>query len=128
MMLGALKRLFDRQEAPADLPYEPDATEQRERPTGVPHELTVAIEAATVITRGEPDPETGDIRLLVKVHTLGSWYWQGVDDAAERVGRHWSELSPHQCKRAAHLLATIISAVNRRSFNHASRRSWVWDW
>lgn len=116
-MLGALGRLFDRGGGDP-LP-----------PAGhIPADLVEAIGATMAQPRGEPDPETGDVRVLVKVAGLGAWYWEGVNPAADRIARHYPELPSKTCRRAAQLLASVLASRNRAErMGPKKRGGWVWD-
>lgn len=94
----------------------------------LPRELVLAIERATIAERGDPDPETGDVRIFVQVVGVGTFYWEGTKPAAARIERHWPELSAAGARRAARLLGDVIASRNRAEFRgDGSRRGWVWD-
>lgn len=116
-MLGALQKMFGRGDAaPSDLSG------------GVPADLALAIEAASVTNRGEPDPETGDVRVMVRAAGLGAFYFEGIDPTAERIARQWPNVSPQGARRAARLLASVVAAHNRDTYRRRDRRGgWVWD-
>ena len=55
---------------------------------------------------GEPDPETGDVRTLVRVAGLGAFYFEGERPTAERIVRHRDDVTDAGARRAG----------------------WVWNW
>lgn len=81
----------------------------------IPPELVAAIEAAFCYERGQPDPETGEVRTYCRVATIGEWRWQGVDDARDRILRNWPELTPRQAGRAAVLVLAKVAQANREA-------------
>lgn len=95
----------------------------------LPRDLVLAIERATVAARGDLDDE-GDSRILIHAASLGSFYYHGQKPAAERIARHWPNLSPACCRRAARLLADTIAQRNRAEFrgDRGWRGGWVFDW
>lgn len=111
-MLRLLNR-FRAAEAPPALPPAP-------APQILPAELVASIQAASALPRGHPDPETGDIRVLVTMPGGAPFYWEGTDPAAERLARRF-DLTPRQASRAAQLLARHLSSGNRVT---VSRRQW----
>lgn len=102
-----------------------------EPPRRVPQEVVAAIEAAWVSVRGEPDPEDGAVRLLVRVPGVGHFIWDGLADAADRLARNF-ELAEPVARRAAKLLAAVVAREEReaRRARHAAMRatSWVHNW
>jgi hypothetical protein len=102
-----------------------------EVPSRLPDDLTLAIENAHVSFRGEPDPETGEIRILIRLAGVGAFRFDGLEDAAERIERGW-DVAPAMAQRAAKLLAAVIAREERelvRAYRQAGRhRSWVWDY
>jgi len=92
---------------------------------GLPPELVLAIEGCAVFFRGVN--EQGEARAVVRVTGLGMFNHDGIKETADRVGRHWPELSPQQCKRAAKLIADQIGKRNQEG-PKAKRRNWLNSW
>lgn len=88
----------------------------------IPPELVAAIEAAFCYERGQPDPETGELRTYCRVATIGEWRWQGQDEARDRILRNWPELTPRQAGRAAALLLAKVAKANREAYRGARAR------
>lgn len=63
----------------------------------LPRDLVLAIERASVMGRSSDD-DSGDARILIVAAGLGSFYWEGITPAAQRIARHRPELS-HACCR-----------------------------
>lgn len=97
----------------------------------LPPELVAAIEAATVTFRhggDDSEPGIGYAVPVVRVQTLGVFKFDGIEEAAERIERHWPGLSRKECRRAARLIAEMVGKRNRVDFSGAPRRgSWVMD-
>jgi hypothetical protein len=97
----------------------------------VPEDLVLAINAAAVTVRGEPDPETGEVRVLVRVPGVGAFIADGTEDMAARIGRTWDVEAP-VADRAAKLLAGVVARevrdLTRRRFEAGRPYSWVHDW
>lgn len=93
----------------------------------LPRDLALAIERASVMARSDDD--SGDARILIVAAGLGSFYWEGITPAAQRIARHYPDLSPSCCRYAARLLAAIVADRNRQAFrgHRAQRRGWVYD-
>lgn len=98
------------------------ATQQN---TAIPADLIAALESATITWR-TPD-EDGNPRAVIRAAGLGSWTWEGLDHAAERIQRHEGLPMP-TCRKAARILAGVMAKRNRDSYRPERRRSWVWDW
>lgn len=97
--------------------------------TGIPAELTAAIEAAAVTFRdfgGEDEAP----RVLVKVTGLGAFYWEGLKPTAERISRAFPNLPAPTCRKAARLVADAVASRNRGDFRRKPRprNRWVWGW
>ena len=93
----------------------------------LPRDLVLAIERASVM--GRSDDDSGDARILIVAAGLGSFYWEGIAPAAQRIARHRPELSPACCRYAARLLAQTVASRNRAEFRRGpKRRSWVFDY
>lgn len=99
MMLGGiLDRIFGGAPAPSN-------------PSRLPPELVAAIAAASIFFRA-PDRE-GNARVAVSLPTVGSFTFDGIREAAERIAAAWPEITAPQARHAAHLLA---GEVGRRSY------------
>jgi hypothetical protein len=119
----SLRDMFRGHEAP-EAPMEAE----RER---LPAELVQAIENASVTFRAGGDPEFPGAEVampVVKIIGLGSWRFDGINDAADRIQRRYPELSRQACRRAAKLVSRQVGARNRADFRREPRRSWVMDW
>lgn len=103
MMLGAMiGRLFGARPVPG-------------APSRLPPELVAAIHAAAVTFRASPDPTDGSDRVYVSLPGVGHFRFDGLTDAAERIGRNWPEVTPQQARHAAVLLAGLVGARNREN-------------
>ncbi|WP_284266129.1 hypothetical protein [Roseicyclus amphidinii] len=100
-------------------------------PHRLPAELVAAIETATITTRGEPDPEDGSVRTIVKVAGMGPFVLDGLDDAAKRIETAF-EVRPEVAQKAAKLLASVaareVRDMIRARHAGAGARPWVFDW
>ena len=96
-------------------------------PERLPRDLVLALERASVMDRGGAGDE--DSRILIHAAGLGSFHWHGLKPAAERIARHYPDLSPSCCRYAARLLATTIASRNRSAYRRVPERrsSWTWD-
>lgn len=93
----------------------------------LPPDLAASIESATVVFRSQD--EDGNPRCLVRVAGTGSWYFDGLTEAAERFQR-MHDLPPATARKAARLLASVVASRNRGEYRQPRRRrsSWVWAW
>ncbi|WP_420023556.1 hypothetical protein ACN9JG_04060 [Cereibacter azotoformans] len=93
----------------------------------LPAELALSIEAATIVFR--PGAGNGDeARVHVELPGVGRWWFDGIEDAAERIGRTWADVcTPAQLHRAARLLAAEVGRRNAQDFARGGRQreSWV---
>jgi hypothetical protein len=95
----------------------------------IPAELVEAIGLAQVSTRGEPDPEDGSVRTLVRITGIGHFAFDGIEETAARIARQYPSLTRQACTRAARLIADRVAADNRLAFKgQRQRRGWVWAW
>jgi hypothetical protein len=94
----------------------------------IPPELLTAIELATVAERSPADD--GSPRILIRASGLGSWQWSGTTDAADRVARHFPDLPPAACRRAATLVAGRIGQQAKwvAEGKRPQRPRWVDRW
>lgn len=107
------------------------APEPPPRSLRVPEDLALAIDAATVVVRGEPDPETGEVRVIVRVPGIGAFFADGTEDMSARIARNY-DVDPPVADRAAKLLAGVVNReireLTRRRLEAGRPRSWVFDW
>ncbi|MDO6455474.1 hypothetical protein Q4494_00150 [Celeribacter halophilus] len=101
----------------------------------LPQELVVAIESALVTWRhfegNEDTDEASYSSAVVRVIGLGGlWRFDGIAEAAERVQKHYPELTPQACRRAAKMIAAEIGKRNLEAHRQSSRRGrWsATDW
>lgn len=133
-MWGGLKSLWGAVRAPDP------ATEAIEAATPqsdtLPPELVAAIGSALVTWRhfrGDPDKgEASYSSAVLRVIGLGGmWRFDGIAEAAERVAKHYPDLTPQACRRAAKMIAAEIGKRNLDAHRRGSRRSGSWratDW
>jgi len=92
----------------------------------LPQELVVAIDNASVVWRvfqgdDEIEPETAAV---VEIVGLGGWRL-GNEPTSDRVARHFPDLSPAACRKAARLIESTVAARNMEAHRRqSSRRGW----
>jgi hypothetical protein len=101
----------------------------------LPPDLVAAIEAASVVWRyfeGNADKDEASYSsAVVRIVGLGGmWRFDGIAEAAERVQKHYPDLTPQACRRAAKMIAAEIGKRNLLAHRHQSRRGrWsATDW
>jgi hypothetical protein len=96
----------------------------------LPPDLVAAIESALVTWRhfegNEDKDEASYSSAVVRVTGLGGlWRFDGIAEAAERVAKHYPDLTPQACRRAAKMIAAEIGKRNLEAHRHQwSRRGW----
>lgn len=86
----------------------------------LPHELLSAIDCVWIVWRPSQAEEDNPCP-IVHVVGVGSWKFDELQDASDRIGRAYPELSPQQCRRAAKLLRAQIGR-RRQSPRRQPRR------
>lgn len=127
-LLGLGFQPSEREMAPARAPEEalprPIITGQRD--DALPADVVGFVTSASVFYRPDPMRPDEDAAIM-KIEGVGQFYWDGVADTAERLGRAFPELSPTQRRKAARLAHAQLGKRNR-SPRVMERPSWVWDW
>ncbi|MDO6458050.1 hypothetical protein Q4494_13250 [Celeribacter halophilus] len=97
----------------------------------LPPDLVAAIESALVTWRhfegNEDKDEASYSSAVVRIVGLGGmWRFDGIAEAAERVAKHYPDLTPQACRRAAKMIAAEIGKRNLEAHRQSSRRG-GWD-
>lgn len=87
----------------------------------LPEELVLSIKSLEVFWRPSRSDDLDSLP-IVTVPSLGRWTFDGIEETAERVFRHWPDLSVGQSRRAARLIASQVASANRKHLQSGRRR------
>lgn len=95
----------------------------------LPADLIAAIGNALVTWRhfqgNEDKDEASYSSAVVRIVGLGGmWRFDGIVEAAARVAKHYPDLTPQACRRAAKMIYAEIGKRNLYAHRRQSRRRW----